>query len=357
MKKHWKDNRQYIGFNDWPLILVGIPMVSVIFPMLFFGVGIKDSFGCFSQNVFPSILFTSIFWYGDRTITIYFRKKFHKYEQYAKRLYVSGSVILIYTILMSLLLHKNQHFFEHIEPLASLKPSFGKSLAASLLPTALVTLIYEAAFFFSRWKESIAETERLKKENTLSQLEALRNQVNPHFLFNSLNTLVSIIPEDPKKSVEFVQKLSHVYRCILDLQGKTIISLEEEMECLENYRFLLETRFGESIHFDVRINEDERKKYIVPMAVQMLVENAVKHNVVSIKKPLSIGIIAEDEFIVVSNNLQKKMSGVETNGMGLKNINQRFILTFHREIDVSENELSFEVRLPLMNIEQYHGKP
>ncbi len=337
-------------------MVIGIPLVAVVFPMLYFGVNMADGMGCFTANVFPSILFTTIFWYGDRTITIYFRKRYHKYEQYGKRLYISAITTILYTVAMSLLLHYSQHFFNHIEPIASLQPSYGKAILASLFPTALVTSIYEAAFFFSRWKDSIAETERLKKENTITQLEALRNQVNPHFLFNSLNTLVSIIPDDPKKSVEFVQKLSHVYRCILDLQGKSVISLEDEMECINNYRFLLETRFGENIQFDVRIDESEYKKHIVPMALQMLVENAIKHNVVSSKKPLTVRIYTEGDFVVVSNNLQKKASGVESNGMGLKNINQRYILAFHTEIDVNETETCFEVKLPLMNIEQYHGK-
>jgi two-component system LytT family sensor kinase len=338
-------------------MLIGIPMVAVIFPMLYFSVSMVDGMGCFAVNVFPSILFTTIFWYGDRTITIYFRKRFHKYEQYGKRLYISAiATTILYTVAMSLLLHSSQHFFKHIEPIAGVEPSYGKAILASLFPTALVTSIYEAAFFFSRWKDSIAETERLKKENTITQLEALRNQVNPHFLFNSLNTLVSIIPDDPKKSVEFVQKLSHVYRCILDLQGKSVISLEDEMDCIHNYQFLLETRFGENIQFDIHIDTADYKKYIVPMALQMLVENAIKHNVVSNKKPLTVRIYTDHDSVHVSNNLQRKSSGVESSGMGLKNINQRYILAFHREIEVKDSETCFEVSLPLMNIEQYHGK-
>ncbi|MEY3398425.1 MAG: hypothetical protein RL220_1019 [Bacteroidota bacterium] len=337
-------------------MLVGIPVVSVMFPMLFFGAELSKSVDCWGNNWIPSIVFTSIFWMGDRHITIWYRKKFQRNDEYVKRLYYSGTTIVLYTAGMSFILFSCEPMFDHSALSLTQHPGYPKALAASLVPTIVITAIYEAAFFLDRWKESIAESERLKKENTISQLEALRNQVNPHFLFNSLNTLVSIIPEDPQKGVEFVRKLSLVYRCILDLRDRQVITAKEELECLGNYIFLLESRFGDNIRFEFDVKQEDMRKFLVPLSLQMLVENAVKHNVVSHKRPLHVRITSGVDCLIVQNNLQRKTSGVEVNGMGLHNINERCRLTFHRGITVEEDEHNYSVSIPLVNIEEYQHK-
>lgn len=281
---------------------------------------------------------------------MFFRKHFADDRDLTKRLVKQMATIALYTLLVSVgIVYLQMRFkFGDMKMMES-KGSFGL-FAVSFTSSILVVAIYEAVYFFVRWKQSIAETEKIKKERVSSQLEALKNQVNPHFLFNSLNTLASIIPEDPKRAVEFVQKMSAVYRNILDLNEKQVVTLSEELETLEKYIFLVQTRFPENLTFEMQIDASARERYIVPMSVQNLVENALKHNIISKKKPLHITLRATEEELEVVNNLQKKISEEQGTGTGLRNIDNRYRLTFGRRIVVEETDRTFGVKIPLITI-------
>lgn len=333
-------------------MLAGIPILSIIVSMIFFGLTIKESVICFSHNPVSAMVATALFWMGDRAIIGFVRRKYPGVAQDSKRLYVQGILVIIFTAFMSVALYHAEPLFEKTFG-AKPHPGYIKSFITCLFATALVTAIYEAAYYISRWKESIAETEKIRKEHTIAQLESLRNQVNPHFLFNSLNTLASIIPEDPVRSVEFVQKLASVYRCILDITDRGVISVDEELSCLRNYIFLLETRFGGNLQVDIKVDENALHKYMVPMSLQMLVENAIKHNIVSQKKPLRVVIYANTEEVTVENNLQLKEQVSDGTGTGLQNISNRYRLLFSREIVIQKNDGKFKVKLPLMEIGDY----
>ena len=339
-----------------PFILLGAPFISVIVTMIFFGYNISEALECVGMNLLPSYLSTLIFWVGDRQITIWFRKKFQAPDQWKKRIYLQSIAILAYTALMSIPLLQAKPFFHHPETAVLPHPGFLKSFVACLFATIPICAIYEAAYFISRWKLSIAEGEKLKQQNTESQLEALKNQVNPHFLFNSLNTLVSLISDEPKAAVDFVHRLSHVYRAILDLKEKQVVTLNEELELLDNYNFLLKSRFGENLHFEIRLDDPCTSCYLVPLSLQILVENAIKHNVASAKRPLHIMIYNEGfNCIVVRNNLQPKQQKQESTGTGLLNIQNRFLLTFGMPIEIKETTEDFSVALPLIPIEDYQS--
>lgn len=357
MKKFWKKYNQWIGFNDVPFILLGAPFISVIVTMIFFGYNISEALECVWMNLLPSYFSTLIFWVGDRQITIWFRKRYQSPDQWKKRIYLQSIAILAYTALMSIPLLQAKPFFHHPETAILPHPGFLKSFVACLFATIPICAIYEAAYFISRWKLSVAEAEKLKQQNTESQLEALKNQVNPHFLFNSLNTLVSLISDEPKAAVDFVHRLSHVYRAILELKEKQVVTLNEELELLENYNYLLKSRFGENLHFEIRLDETCTTCYMVPLSLQILVENAIKHNVASAKRPLHISIFNEGfNHIVVKNNLQPKIQKQESTGTGLLNIRNRFMLTFGMPIEVIETEEYFSVVLPLIPIEEYRSQ-
>jgi two-component system, LytTR family, sensor kinase len=356
LKKYLTRINPWIGFNDLPFILIGTPLVSVLVTMIFFGISVKQAFFCTTVNIFPAAISTAIFWLGDRYITIQFRKKFPSFHEVKKRILYQSLTILLYTAIMALPLKSTEGLFEHTFSDNPIHPGYLKSFVACLFATIPITAIYEAGFFINRWKMSIAEAEKLKQQNTQSQLEALRNQINPHFLFNSLNTLASLIPEDPKVAVEFVQKLSNVYRSILDLKDKTVVTLEEELEYLDNYMYLLKSRFGDNIQFKMNIHDACMTCYVVPLSVQMLLENAIKHNIVSQKKPLIIHISNQGEHeIVISNNLQRKDQQNDSTGTGLLNIENRYLLTFGRRITVSETDTEFTVKLPLIPISNYES--
>lgn len=356
MKKFWKQDKHYLGFNDIPFMIFGIPILSILVSMMFFGVGLVDSTICFLHNPFIASFFTALFWLGDRTITIYLRKRFPNAHDLKKRLYLQGIAILIYTTLMSFPLMMGKPYFEHTFGPEVQHPNYFKSLVSCLFATVLITTIYEAGYFLHKWKVSIAETETLKQQNTASQLEALRNQINPHFLFNSLNTLAGIIPEDPKNAVDFVHKLSNVYRKVLELKDIQVVSLKEELEYLDNYIFLLKSRFGDNLQFKIDLHDTCLDCFLVPLSLQMLVENSIKHNIVSSKRPLIIEIYNETpNNIFVRNNLQIKTQSQESTGTGLLNIKNRFELTFGKHITISETADYFTVELPLIPIANYES--
>lgn len=187
-----------------------------------------------------------------------------------------------------------------------------------------------------------------------NEYKALRNQVNPHFLFNSLNTLASIIPDQPDNAVQFTLKLSQVYRSILDLIDKQAVTVQEELAFLENYIYLCKTRFDKGISFDIAISDEARKQFLVPLTLQMLLENAIKHNIVSQRKPLHIEIYNEgDEFICMRNNVQEKSSEVEGTGTGIRNIRERYQLTFGLPVIIEHGAESFVAKLPIIPIHDY----
>lgn len=322
--------------------------------MIFFGLTIKQSVICFGYNPIAASVSTAAFWLGDRLIISAMRRKYPDVRQDSRRLYVQSILVFLFTAVMSVLLYYSEPFF--VKSFGERPhPGYIKSFITCLFATALVTAIYEAAYYIHRWKESIAETERIRKEHTMAQLESLRNQVNPHFLFNSLNTLASIIPEDPEKSVKFVQKLSSVYRCILDINDKGVVTLEEELGCLKNYIFLLETRFGSNLRVEMKIDQASLRKHLVPMSLQMLLENVIKHNVVSHKRPLRVLIESNSENILIENILQLKDQVMDKTGTGLKNIQNRYRLLFDRTITIDQDEEVFRVTLPLIEISDYNA--
>jgi LytS/YehU family sensor histidine kinase len=210
-------------------------------------------------------------------------------------------------------------------------------------------VIYETTFFFSKWKQSVRETEELKKSNLQSQLDSLKNQVSPHFLFNSLNTLSSLIEEDQTQAVQFVNELSRVYRYLLQSNDKELTPLRDELSFLNAYFFLLKTRFGEAIQMEISINDEFMSYLIPPLTLQILVENAVKHNIVSQSKPLLIEVVYEgNEQMSVANNIQKKTVHVASNGMGLANISAKFKLLNQPEIVINTDNNKFKITLPLL---------
>ena len=212
------------------------------------------------------------------------------------------------------------------------------------------------AYFFSRFmaetekkNEILIENEQLKHENLLVQLTSLKNQLNPHFLFNSLNTLSWLINEDKAKSQRYLQKLSQVLRYSLSMQEQSLVSLKEELALVENYIYLLKMRFGDNLNVTTKV-ESPASFQIPPLSLQLLLENAIKHNVISSANPLEVSIELQltDKTIWISNSLQLKPNS-EGTGIGLANLNQRFKLLTNNEIEIKQNETSFCVILPLIS--------
>lgn len=227
-------------------------------------------------------------------------------------------------------------------------------LSMKMFPTVLMRgiLIGLIAYFFCRFlieterkNEILLENEHLKSENLLVQLSSLKNQLNPHFLFNSLNTLSWLINEDKEKSQLYLQKLSQVLRYSLSMQEQSLVPLKEELTLVDNYIFLLQIRFGDNLKIVKNIENIHFK--IPPLSLQLLIENAIKHNIISMTSPLSIWIEISDNKLIVKNTLNPKANS-EGTGIGLVNLNERFKILASCEIEIEQNE-AFIVTLPLIS--------
>lgn len=207
----------------------------------------------------------------------------------------------------------------------------------------------------NKYKMVQVEAEQLKKQSIEARFDALRSQINPHFLFNSLNVLSSLVYRDPDTSARFIEQLSNVYRYLLYNQDQKLIPLREELEFINSYYYLLKMRFQENINIAHEIPETKKDYYIAPATLQLLIENAIKHNVVSKKNPLEIKIYIENgkpeiNKIVVENNLQPKPVQETSSKLGLKNIKSRYTFLAGREGVEVITQPNFVVKVPLIKL-------
>ena len=202
-------------------------------------------------------------------------------------------------------------------------------------------------------QQSIIEREHAKSKALHHQLEALRAQVNPHFLFNALNSLNSLIRQKSDKASMFVDKLSLLLRATLQQSDKDDISLQEELNYLNAYVFLQKVRFGEKLNIDIRIPDEWKKEMIPSFSLQLLVENVIKHNVISNKQPLEVKVFTDRHFLVVSNPIQKRTDSAESIGMGLSNLSTRFQIMRKEDIQIERTENTFLVKLPIYESDRH----
>lgn len=206
----------------------------------------------------------------------------------------------------------------------------------------------ESIYRYSKWKETKLEAEQLSKEKLQTQLNGLLQQINPHFLFNSLNSLSALIAEDPKRAQKFVSDLSKVYRYLLRTNESELTTLATELQFIESYFRLLQTRFGAGVQLQKNVDAADERLLLPPLTLQLLIENAVKHNTVGKSQPLCIEILTADEHLIVRNNLQKKVLKVEGGRVGLSNIAEKYRLINKSTIEVSEGGGFFTVKIPLI---------
>ncbi|MEM7548961.1 MAG: histidine kinase [Bacteroidota bacterium] len=208
--------------------------------------------------------------------------------------------------------------------------------------------------FLKAWKQSELESEQLQKENARSELLALKNHLDPHFLFNNLNILSALIDKDKELSKEFLTKFAEVYRFLLSNKGDELVDISSELEFLDAYIFLINCRFGDNVTVEKNVNCRPEACYIPPLTLQMLFENGIKHNIVSDEKPLRFELLStDDDYLIVRNNLQEKMNKGFSHGSGIDNIKKRYAHFSEREVYIKKNERVFEVHVPLVEVEEF----
>ncbi|HEY6900329.1 MAG TPA: histidine kinase [Puia sp.] len=347
----WANNK--IGFDDRMVSVFGVLGFSLIIPVVFFRWEIwKPPYFTFGKY-WPCLMITTVIWLGCRRIMIWSRTKYPRFRDVKKRLWVQNALILVFALIANNILSyfiKNYciALFSDHKPDHTWQETLIYTNAASILCTLLLVAIYESIYLIHELRKSIIEKEQLKRDTLHAQLNALRTQVNPHFLFNNLNTLIAVIPEDPEQAVGFVKQMSKVYRHILEVKDERSISLREELDVLEAYAFLMKTRFGDNLDISIRVGDEQLQQQVVPLSLQILMENAIKHNIVSSAKPLHIDICTEEGRLIVSNTLQKKNQEMESTGLGLENIRNRYRLLGGGSVEVKEGPESWVVAIPLI---------
>lgn len=329
----------------WKFLLVNLVIGTVFCTITF-----DQMFASVTNFTIGVIWSTAIFmsqWLGHSYIQTQIAKKYSWIDKTFQRMALTIISIVVYSVsaFLAVQIIMNLIVFQEV-PDYLLNPNF-KMLRLPVIISFFVSLIAAAYGFFVSWKASIVEQETLKREMLSYKYEALRNQINPHFMFNSLNVLSDLVYDDQKLAVNFIHQFSDIYRYVLDSREKELVPLEEELDFIEKFIFLLKTRFENKFEVDLDI-QVENKDLIVPLALQLLIENAVKHNEVSSANPLKISITRSGNYIVVSNPIKLKKTGDDSKKIGLKNLQQQFSYFTDKELTISTQNNLFTVTLPIL---------
>lgn len=303
-----------------------------------------SSFERYAQVVGFTFAIWVILWKGNSMVATIITKRISWIEHPAKRFIVGIVSTIGYSVVATIAL---MTFFESF-----LGYSFGTgymyTVYGSLITTILISLFLHSRSFLMHWRQATIQSEKYEKESIAAKYESLKNQVNPHFLFNSLNALTNLVYEDQDKAVKFIKQLSEVYRYVLDTRDQEVVTIEDELKFLQSYIYLQQIRFGDKLKIEMALSD--RQFYVTPLALQMLIENAIKHNVVAEDSPLTIRLFNKDGFVIVENNLRKKAVLAEPSaGVGLENICRRYELLSDKKVEVIRDRETFIVKLPELN--------
>ena len=288
------------------------------------------------------------FWLGHSAIGRFTAKKLDWTKNLKKANIISLSMYIVYGFIVCSTLP--YLFYRFVLELT------GRELIITVVTMAVMIFsidmiaisLFYSTYLTKYWKKSIEANEELKRENLLAKYEALKNRVNPHFLFNSLNTLSGVVEQKPELATDFIKKLSDIYRYVLEQSDKELVSVYDEMKFVEDYIFLSKMRFGDALMFKSGLPANTSIQ-TVPLGIQMLVENAIKHNIITDDLPLRIDISAEDGFIIVKNNLQKKNTIIgKKKPLGLENLKHRYEYLSDSSMVVIESDKEFTVKLPVI---------
>ena len=296
-----------------------------------------------------TMLYSLSLYFANATIFIYLDKVFKSDRFIPKRIVIGFIASFLVSIVVIFLLR----IFEDVIVEGSSFSAFlnneeMSNYLVAIIVTFFVTLAFHAFYFYKAYTENKVKEQKVIAGTASAQFESLKNQIDPHFLFNSLNVLSSLIEENPENAQKFTTSLSKIYRYVLEQKDKELVSVEEELAFAKTYMNLLKMRFENSITFDLPSDYNNPEAKVVPLSLQLLLENTIKHNVVSEQRPLHIKIYIENNYLIVENNLQKKEILQERKGVGLQNIVNRYGLISERKVLVEETQIEFKVKIPIL---------
>lgn len=303
-----------------------------------------------------SFLMSSSLSMGGFKVEEYFDTRISWIEKPVKRLFLTAATYMVFSFLVSFVL-VTLYVVVSVEGVGFHNISYMRMLENTLIPITvaliIITIFISRSWLFE-WRNAAIEAEQLKSEKLASQNQFLKDQLNPHFLFNSLNVLSNLVYENADRSAEFIQQLSKVYRYVLDVQREQLVSLNRELDFADHYLSLQKIRFENSLEYFIDVHPNQ-ELYLPPLSLQLLLENAIKHNTASRERPLKIMIQQENDDLVVRNVLQPKISQDSFgNGIGLENIIKRYALLSYKSPTIRKTESEFIVMLPLL---QLNGNP
>ena len=320
---------------------------STIIAMFFQGTYLFSSFQYYIKYASFGMSIGFTFWAGHYTIGKIIQKL-----NWTKNLKRANFISLLMYILFGLIVcpllpYVYDRFWWNVSKDAIVMDVLVKGLMMFSMDMIAISMFY-STYLTKYWKESIEKNEELKRENLLAKFETLKNQVNPHFLFNSLNTLSGVVEQKPESAPDFIKKLSDIYRYVLEQKDKELASLQDEMKFVEDYLFLSKMRFGNALQFSSNLSAKNTIQ-VVPLGLQMLVENAIKHNIITNNKPLKIEINIDEHHIIVKNNIQRKNTIIaKKEALGLKNLKNRYEYLSNSSIEVINSDQEFIVKLPII---------
>lgn len=344
---------QYTKRDNWIFLAVIIPFVVWLNYLLF---GKKYFAGplTFLAASACTFLIMGISWQFQTWVAVTLRSRFRREAELIKRLAIGIFLFILITAVTLTILFWGYDYI-HFLGYEIDEAHFNWALASGVVVNIFATIVYESVWSFEKWKTTMRETEQLKKEHMHSQLQGLKSQVSPHFLFNSLNSLSSLISESPAEAEQFLDEMSKVYRYLLRNNEEQVVELEIELQFLRSYYHLLKARYGRGVDLRVKIDQGTEPRYLPPLTLQILLDNILKHNLISKEHPLYIDMyVNKDGWLEVRNNVQHRIAdnsgSIES---GLLNISNKFRLLCQHALQVSDNHDYHYIRVPLMNADQH----
>ncbi|MDO7848098.1 histidine kinase [Hymenobacter sp. M29] len=337
--------------NDRRFLRWGIPLLSLLITVFTLPAGGYSELLLLGHWLI-SLYFTTGYWLSNRQLWAGLRRRLPRPEQTPRRLWLLAGLALLLTALVSVVLFLPMHtLLPRFFPLAW--DALGEQIRFSLVPTVAVLTLYEAMYFFEQWKDNLHRAEQLARTQTQAQLDALQSQLDPHFLFNNLNTLAALIEPDNAPAQQFVEQLADVYRYVLLAQGQATVPLAEELAFVETYLGLHKARFRDNLVVETEVAPAALARHVAPLSVQLLVENALKHNVASRAQPLHLRIAVTAEnpaVLLVKNTLRPRTAGLTPGtGTGLVNVRRRYeLLGAAQPVETCVTSDKFVVELPLL---------
>src|SRR5579862_3215053 len=335
--------------NDRAIKLLGVPLLALVIPNITGLItnsrySFTELLACYTYFILVSFAI----WQGNVWLVYYIRNRFkRRYDKYFKIIGLLFSANIVFSGTSSILLLDGWKLLSK-ETNNNWSPVFNSAIII-IISSMFITSIYENIFLNQERVYNLSTVEQLNIAKAQAELEALKNQIDPHFIFNSLNTLSYLITKDPLNARLYNDTLAKVYRYILSNKERDLVLLKEEIEFISNYFYLIKIRFAEAISMVIEITDLSAENFLIPpISLQALVENAIKHNEFSERKPLAIDVSISSDYVIVRNIMNRRSDPQPTSKIGLSNLDNRYKLLTKRNIQVENNFESFVVKLPIV---------